>query len=123
MDAFRSIEPMTMAMNGEPRISTSNTGHLRKHTIEAKMRGLNKLFYSMLIKTRFNDTNELVMLESMNKPPQLAPLILSDFLVLAKSNNQTLLELSRLTKEFVKYIKKTAEVEDTLSLYGKTNSK
>lgn len=81
MDAFRSIEPMTMAMNGEPRISTSNTGHLRKHTIEAKMRGLNKLFYSMLIKTRFNDPNELVMLESMNKPPQLAPLILSDFLV------------------------------------------
>jgi 26S proteasome regulatory subunit N11 len=69
MDAFRSIEPMTMAMNGEPRISTSNIGHLRKHTIEAKMRGLNKLFYSMLIKTRFNDPNELVMLENMKKPP------------------------------------------------------
>ena len=50
MDAFRTIEPMVMAMNAEPRISTSNVGLMRKHGIEAKMRGLNKLFYSMLIK-------------------------------------------------------------------------
>lgn len=52
MDCFRSIDPMTMAFNSEPRISTSNTGLLKKHGFDAKIRGLNKLFYSMTIQTR-----------------------------------------------------------------------
>lgn len=43
-----------MAMNAEPRITTSNLAqvHIPKPSIEAKMRGLNKLFYSMLVNTR-----------------------------------------------------------------------
>ncbi len=69
MDAFRTIEPMVMAMNSEPRISTSNVGLMRKHGVEAKIRGLNKLFYSMLIKSQCNDSNESVMLSNLRKTP------------------------------------------------------
>ena len=45
---------MMMAMNVEPRISTSNLAsvHIPKASIEARMRGLNKLFYPMLVNTR-----------------------------------------------------------------------
>ena len=67
MDAFRSIEPMQMAMNVEPRVSTSVVGHLKKSTLEARMRGLNKLFYSMVINSRTNDPLEIEMLKNLKK--------------------------------------------------------
>lgn len=62
MDAFRSINPHNIMMNSEPRISTSNIGLMKKPSIEARMRGLNKLFYSMIISSRTNDTLEINML-------------------------------------------------------------
>ena len=54
LEAFRTIDPMIMAMNAEPRITTSNLAqvHIPKASIEARMRGLNKLFYPMLVNTR-----------------------------------------------------------------------
>lgn len=60
LEAFRTIEPMTMAMNVEPRITTSNQAlvHIPKASIEARMRGLNKLFYPMLVNTRDFHMNE-----------------------------------------------------------------
>ncbi len=53
MEAFRTIDPYLMAMNSEPRISTSLLAHVHipKSTIESRMRGLNKLFYNMIVKT------------------------------------------------------------------------
>lgn len=59
MDAFRSIDPYYMMMNAEPRISTSNIGLLNKSSTEARLRGLNKLFYSVLVTSRSNDENEI----------------------------------------------------------------
>ena len=51
---------MTMAMNVEPRITTSNQAlvNIPKASIEARMRGLNKLFYPMLVNTRDFHMNE-----------------------------------------------------------------
>ncbi len=49
MDAFRSIDPLTIVMKNEPRVSTSIVGHIKKHSFDAKIRGLNKLFYSMVV--------------------------------------------------------------------------
>ena len=65
MDAFRSIDPMHMAMASEPRISTSNIGLLKKSTPEARLRGLNKLFYSMVLSSKTNDNLEIEMLKSV----------------------------------------------------------
>ncbi len=59
MDAFRTIDPYHMVMNSEPRISTSNVGLLKKPTFEARLRGLNKLFYSLVINSKSNDPLEI----------------------------------------------------------------
>jgi 26S proteasome regulatory subunit N11 len=69
MDAFRSIHPHSMMMNSEPRITTSNVGCLYKPAREAKMRGLNKLFYSIITSSRKSDTLEIEMLQNLNKKP------------------------------------------------------
>lgn len=67
MDAFRSIPPHNMMMASEPRQTTSNEGLLKKPTRDALMRGLNKLFYSMIIHSRTSDDLETDMLANLNK--------------------------------------------------------
>lgn len=69
IDAFRSINPYNMMMNSEPRISTSNVGLMKKPSLEARIRGLNKLFYSMVISSRTNDSLEINMLQNLHKLP------------------------------------------------------
>ena len=67
MDAFRSIDSYHMMMNSEPRISTSNIGLLKKPSFEAKIRGLNKLFYSMVISASTKEHMEIEMLKNLHK--------------------------------------------------------
>ena len=59
MDAFRSIDPMLMAFNSEPRVTTGNSGLLRKPTLDQRMRGINKLFYSVLTEAKAEDELEV----------------------------------------------------------------
>ena len=47
IDTFRSVDPMTMAFGSEPRISTGNTGLLKRPTLDQRIRGIDKLFYSV----------------------------------------------------------------------------
>jgi hypothetical protein len=54
-----------MAFGREPRVTTSNVGMMGKHEPMAKMRGLNKLFYSMLVQSKTNDENEIAMLSKL----------------------------------------------------------
>ncbi len=68
MDAFRSIPPQNIMNNSEPRCTTSNEGKLKKPQRDAMMRGLNRLFYSMIINSRTNDPNEINMLSKLHKP-------------------------------------------------------
>jgi 26S proteasome regulatory subunit N11 len=68
MDAFRSIPPQNIMNNSEPRCTTSNEGVLKRPQREALLRGLNRLFYSMVINSRTNDTNEISMLSKLHKP-------------------------------------------------------
>lgn len=75
MDAFRCIDPMVMVMNREPRISTSVVGHLRKPTTEARLRGLDKLFYSMLVSPSANDPIEVAMLQNLRKSHWTKPFL------------------------------------------------
>jgi len=66
MDAFRSIPPHNMMMNNEPRVTTSNAGCLYKPSREAKMRGLNRLFYSVITNSKTVDTLEISMLKCLS---------------------------------------------------------
>ena len=67
MDAFRSIPPSNMMAGSEPRVTTSNIGMMHKPSREAKMRGLNRLFYSMVTNSRTSDDIEIDMLSNLHK--------------------------------------------------------
>ena len=58
---------MNIAFNSEPRISTSVTGLLTKPTLDQRMRGINKLFYSLLVNAKANDDLEIEMLKNLKK--------------------------------------------------------
>ena len=63
MDAFRTIPMNVMAMNTEPRITTSNVFFTKERAEKmARMRGLNKLFYNMNIDSRCVEEHEVNML-------------------------------------------------------------
>ena len=55
IDAFRSIEQGVMMSGMEPRQTTSNIGHLTPPAMIAKMRGLDKYYYSIAINYRKNE--------------------------------------------------------------------
>ena len=68
MDVFRSIHPNIMAMGGEPRISTSNLYYTKeKPNKMARLRGLNKLYYNMVINAHSSDENEVRMLQKLKE--------------------------------------------------------
>lgn len=63
MDAFRSIHMNNIAMNTEPRISTSNSYYTKtKLSREARLRGLNRLYYNMTINATTSDPLDVKML-------------------------------------------------------------
>jgi len=59
MDAFRSINPELMMQNTEPRQTTSNEGKMRKAEMMQRLRGLNKMFYSVNTSSRSTDKLEV----------------------------------------------------------------
>ena len=68
MDVFRSIHPNLMGMAAEPRISTSNLYYTKdKPSKMAKLRGLNRLYYNMVIETYSRDNYEIDMLTRMKE--------------------------------------------------------
>ena len=63
MDVFRSVHPSIMATGQEPRITTSNIYHLKpKPDRMARIRGLGKLYYNMVIHAKTTDEYECNML-------------------------------------------------------------
>ena len=68
MDAFRTIPMNLVAMNTEPRITTSNIYHTKERSERmAKLRGLGKLYYNMNIEAlciREHDVEMLCKLRS-----------------------------------------------------------
>jgi 26S proteasome regulatory subunit N11 len=66
MDAFRSIHMNNVAYNTEPRISTGNTYYTKSRpSREARLRGLNKIYYNMVINATSTDECEVSMLRKL----------------------------------------------------------
>lgn len=60
IDAFRTINPQSIALNQEPRQTTSNLGHLQKPSIQALIHGLNRHYYSIPINYRTHELEQKV---------------------------------------------------------------
>jgi len=60
IDAFRTINPQVIALNQEPRQTTSNIGHLQKPSIQALIHGLNRHYYSIPIAYRTSENEQQV---------------------------------------------------------------
>ena len=60
IDAFRTISQQTIALNQEPRQTTSNIGHLQKPSIQALIHGLNRHYYSIPIAYRISENEQQV---------------------------------------------------------------
>lgn len=52
-------------MGQEPRQTTSNLGHLHRPSIQARIHGLNRHYYSMAINYRKNELEEQVRLHHL----------------------------------------------------------
>lgn len=68
MECFRAIHANNLVAGTEPRITTSNAGCLFKPTFEARIRGVNKLYYQLVVNSRTVDENEVQMLSNLNRP-------------------------------------------------------
>ena len=101
IDAFRMIagqnNMMMMSMPTEPRQTTSNVGFLKKPTIQARIHGLDRHYYSLVIDWRKNELEEQ-MLMNLHKKDWTAGLLLRKFEDHKKSTEAMLSDMSRLSK-------------------------
>jgi 26S proteasome regulatory subunit N11 len=108
IDAFRMIAGhgmMMMAMpQSEPRQTTSNIGFLKKPTIQARIHGLDRHYYSLVIDWRKNDLEEQ-MLMNLHKKDWTAGLLLQNYETFHNNIENLLGDMSRLSTEYCKRVK------------------
>lgn len=128
IDAFRMIagqNQFMMAMTTEPRQTTSNVGFLKKPTIQARIHGLDRHYYSLVIDWRKNDLEEQ-MLMNINQRNWSAGLQLQKFENFQKQSEKLLEDMARLSKDYSTRVKeeegKTAEQIEVMNV-GKVDPK
>lgn len=102
IDAFRMIagqNQLMMALNSEPRQTTSHVGFLKKPTIQARIHGLDRHYYSLVIDWRKNDLEEQ-MLSNLNKKDWAAGLTLPRFEAHTDMTTRLLTDMARLSKDY-----------------------
>mmetsp|Transcript_9328 Transcript_9328/g.8336 ORF Transcript_9328/g.8336 Transcript_9328/m.8336 type:complete len:315 (+) Transcript_9328:34-978(+) len=128
IDAFRMIPghgQLMMMAPSEPRQTTSNIGFLKKPTIQARIHGLDRHYYSLVIDWRKNDLEEQ-MLMNLHKKDWTTGLIVNRFEDHQKSTESMLETMVRLSKDYSARIKeeegKTQQEIDVLNV-GKVDPK
>ncbi len=104
IDAFRLINPQSVAMGQEPRQSTSNIGHLNKPSIQALIHGLNRHYYSIAInytKTALEEN----MLMNLHKQIWTEGLQMPDFRLEATHNKERLQKMVGLAEGYEKRVR------------------
>lgn len=108
IDAFRMIPGIGMMMmpqpGSEPRQTTSHVGHLKKPTIQARIHGLDRYYYSMVIDWRKNDLEEQ-MLMNLHKKDWAYGLRIQPYEEHQTSTEALLEGMTRLTKSYVERVK------------------
>ncbi|KAI6173281.1 26S proteasome regulatory subunit RPN11 [Aphelenchoides besseyi] len=110
IDAFRTINPQTIALNQEPRQTTSNIGHLQKPSIQALIHGLNRHYYSIPIAYRTHNLEQKMLL-NLNKQSWNDSLALNSFQQHCNKNEKAVEEMLKLAKLY----KKALEDEEKMS--------
>lgn len=125
IDAFRTINPQTIAMNAEPRQTTSNIGHLQKPSIQALIHGLNRHYYSIPIAYRTHP-NEQKMLLNLNKQTWMDSMALEKFSTHCDKNKKSIeqmLKLAKLYKKALEDEEKMTEEQLAIKNVGKQDPK
>lgn len=107
IDAFRMISGqnnMMMMAATEPRQVTSNIGFLKKPTIQARIHGLDRHYYSLVIDWRKNELEEQ-MLMNLHKKDWTAGLLIRKFEDHKKSSEAMLSDMARLSKDYHERVK------------------
>ena len=103
IDAFRMISGqggMMMAMvPTEPRQTTSNIGFLKKATIQARIHGLDRHYYSLVIDWRKNDLEEQ-MLMNLHKKDWATGLLIKKYEEHQKNTDELLDGMAKLSKGY-----------------------
>ncbi|WRT66332.1 uncharacterized protein IL334_003287 [Kwoniella shivajii] len=103
IDAFRSINPASMATGQESRQTTSNIGHLNKPSIQALIHGLNRHYYSLAIDYKKTEA-EQGMLLNLHKRGWTEGLKLRDFEELKEGNKKAVDEMLNLAISYTKSV-------------------
>jgi 26S proteasome regulatory subunit N11 len=116
---------MLMPVSSEPRQTTSNIGFLKKPTIQARIHGLDRHYYSLVLDWRKNDLEEQ-MLMNLHKKDWTSGLKIQRYEDQQKYSEKMLEEMARLSKEYSTRVKeeegKTAEEVEVMNV-GKIDVK
>jgi len=107
IDAFRMIpgaSNMMMMANTEPRQTTSNIGFLKKPTIQARIHGLDRYYYSLVIDWRKNDLEEQ-MLMNLHKKDWTFGMHIKKYEDHQKHTEKLLEGMSQLSKDYCSRVK------------------
>ena len=128
IDAFRMIDTKGQMMprpGVEPRQTTSNIGFLKKPTIQARIHGLDRHYYSLVIDWRKNDLEEQ-MLNNLHKKNWSTGLIVKRFEDHQQRTDNMLADMARLTRDYAERVKeeegKTLEEVEVMNV-GKIDPK
>lgn len=95
---------MMMMTNTEPRQTTSHIGFLKKPTIQARIHGLDRHYYSIVIDWRKNDLEEQ-MLMNLHKKDWTTGMVIQKYEDHQKHTSQLMDRLTRLSKEYCVRVK------------------
>lgn len=99
MIAGQGMMMMMMGPPSEPRQTTSNIGFLKKPTIQARIHGLDRHYYSLVIDWRKNDLEEQ-MLMNLHKKDWTTGLLIRKFEDQQKQTESMLDAMARLSKDY-----------------------
>ncbi|WVF71441.1 hypothetical protein IAT40_006245 [Kwoniella sp. CBS 6097] len=103
IDAFRSINPASLATGQESRQTTSNIGHLNKPSIQALIHGLNRHYYSLAIDYKKTEA-EQGMLLNLHKRGWTEGLKLRDFEEMKEGNKKAVQDMLNLATAYTKSV-------------------
>jgi len=111
IDAFRTINPQTIALNQEPRQTTSNIGHLQKPSIQALIHGLNRHYYSIPINYRTHQLEQKMLL-NLNKHTWMESLGLEKYGEHCARNVESMNSMLKLAKLYKKALEEEEKMTD-----------
>ncbi|KAG5370177.1 26S proteasome regulatory subunit RPN11 [Yarrowia sp. C11] len=111
IDAFRLINTNSVLLGQEPRLSTSNIGHLNKPTIHALIHGLNRHYYSININYKKTPLDEK-MLQNLHKSSWTSGLEIQNYETQECNNANAAQKMVKLAIEYTTRVQEEQEMNE-----------